>query len=123
MREIGLQIANVASRDLLIGPEELERLRETLQVEFISANVLVHGEPLLRPYVVLQKKIGGRAINIGVTGVTWKSRSVLESWPDSLGLEFADPMQAAREMLEVLRPQTDVRILLAHMPLQALEDL
>lgn len=122
MRESGLQTANVAARDLLLGPEELEHLAADLRLQFLSANIYVDGKLLFQPYIVMQKEIGGTRVRIGITGVTTPSQLAVEEWPGPAVLEITDPIAAAQQMLEALRPQTDVRILLAHVPLATLEE-
>ncbi len=122
MQETGLQIANVAGRDLLLGPDELQRLQNELGIQFLSANIFVDGKLRFQPFVVLQKQLGGRAVRIGITAVTAPSQVALEEWPAEQALEFTEPLAAARQMLDALRPQTDLRILLAHVPLAKLEE-
>lgn len=122
MRELGLQVVNVAGRDLSLGPEALQELEEKLDLQFISANIYTAGKIRFLPYLLLEKKIDGRVVRIGITGVTSVSQQALEEWPQEAELEFTDPLDAARQILEVLRPQTDLRILLAHLPLATLED-
>lgn len=122
MRQLGLQVANVAGRDLALGPEALQKFEDDLDLQFISANVYSGGKLRFPPYLLLQKKLEGRVVRIGITGVTSGSQQAVEAWLDDSGLEFTDPLDAARQMLEALRPQTDVRILLAHLPLATLED-
>lgn len=123
MQETGLQIANVAGRDLLLGPDELQRLQDELRIQFLSANIFVDGKLRFQPFVVLQKRIGGRSVRIGITAVTTPSQVAVESWPAGSALEITEPIAAARQMLDALRPQTDLRILLAHVPLAKLEEL
>lgn len=122
MEALGLQVANVGSRDLLLGEGELSRLQDHSKVQLVSANIRVGGALRFHPYVLLQKKIDGKRVRIGITGVTAPSQLAVEEWDGAGGLEFSDPLAAAREVLETLRPQTDIRILLAQMPLAALED-
>jgi 2',3'-cyclic-nucleotide 2'-phosphodiesterase (5'-nucleotidase family) len=123
MLETGLQTANVASRDLLLGPAELQRLEQELRLQFLSANIYVDGKLRFQPYIVLQKELAGKGVRIGITGVTTPSQLAVEEWPSEATLEITDPMVAAKQMLEALRPQTDLRILLAHVPLAKLEEL
>jgi 2',3'-cyclic-nucleotide 2'-phosphodiesterase (5'-nucleotidase family) len=122
MELLGLQVANVAARDLLLGDAELQRLQGEAKVQLLSANIRVGGSLRFRPYVLLQKRIAGQRVRIGIAGVTAPSQLAMEEWDGSGALEFTDPLAAAREVLETLRPQTDVRILLAHLPLAELED-
>ncbi len=123
MQETGLQIANVAGRDLLLGPDELQRLQDELAIQFLSANIYVDGKLRFQPFVVLQKRVGGKSVRIGITAVTTPSQVAQEEWPAGQALEITDPIAAARQMLDALRPQTDLRILLAHVPLAKLEEL
>ena len=122
MATLGLQVANVAASDLMLGPAAIAALQESLATTFVSANTTVAGKAPFAPYVVIDKQLAGRQVRVGIVGVTAASRAAQEAWPDSLRLEFSDPIQAARTVLESLRPQTDVRILLAHLPVQALEN-
>ena len=122
MQETGLQAANVAARDLQLGPEELHHLEQELRVQLLSANIFVDGKLRFQPYIVLQKDLGGHGVRIGITAVTTPSQLAVEEWPSPARLEITDPMVAAKQMLEALRPQTDIRILLAHVPLATLEE-
>lgn len=122
MDRLGLEVANVAATDLLLGPDVVSMLQDSVATRFVSANIRVNGERLFPPYVILERQLHGEVIRIGIVGVTAKSTAAHEAWPDSLALEFDDPIQAAREVLEPLRRETEIRILLAHLPVQALEN-
>ncbi len=121
MQRLGLRTANVASRDLRHGPEFLSWVRDSLRVELVSANLRLRGVPLLRPYVLQSLDLGGKTIRVGIAGVTADLHGYENAWPDSLGLEISDPFAAAREMLTVLEPQSDLQILLAALPTGDLE--
>jgi 2',3'-cyclic-nucleotide 2'-phosphodiesterase (5'-nucleotidase family) len=122
MQADGLQAVNVAARDLLLGPQELQALQDSLQLQFLSANIYVDRKLRFQPYIVLQKEVAGKPLRIGIVGVTLPSQLALEEWPSGSQLEITDPLEAARQTLEGLRPQTDLRILLAHLPLSTLEE-
>ena len=122
MQADGLQAANVAARDLLLGPQELQTVQDSLRVQFLSANIYVDSKLRFQPYIVLQKEIAGKPLRIGIVGVTLPSQLALEEWPSGSQLVISDPLEAARKTLEGLRPQTDLRILLAHLPLSTLEE-
>ncbi len=123
MHELGLEVANVAARDLQLGPEAFARFRDELPVDFVSANILVDGEPLVERFRVYERRLDGRTVRIGVTGVTSSSRAALELWKDAGVLEVADPVESAREVLEAMRSTTDVQVLLAHLPARVMEEL
>lgn len=123
MRQLGLAVANVSSRDLRHGPAFLSWARDSLGVELVSANLTLRGKSLLKPYVLQSRSSGGTTIRIGIAGVTADLRGYEDAWADSLGLEVGDPFTAAQEMLKVLEPQSDVQILLAALPSGDLERL
>jgi len=113
MHSLGLEVANVSSRDLALGPVAVHDLAESLGVQLVSANVQVRGRPWLQPYVVLRRHVDGRDLRVGITGVTMRGHT---DWPDSLGLQITDPRAAARDILPVLEAQSDLVVLLAYMP-------
>ncbi len=123
LSRLGLQVANVAGHDLALGPEALRALQDSTGVQFVSANIRVNGKPWLPPYVILRRTVNGKTVGIGITGVTMSTHKAFESWPDSLKGSFADVTTSAREVLEVLEPQTDFQILLAYLPAQEVDKL
>jgi len=118
--KLGLDFANVSGRDLLVGSETMQRLRDSTGVELLSANIKVSGEAYFTNHAIVEREIQGKTVRIGITGVTLKSRAAAESWQGGT-LSFEDPMQSARQAAEVMTPQTDLRILLAHMQVSDLE--
>jgi 2',3'-cyclic-nucleotide 2'-phosphodiesterase (5'-nucleotidase family) len=123
LRELGLQIVNVGSRDLALGPESLQHAEDSLGVQFVSANVEVDGEPWFRPYILLHRRLWGREVGIAVTGVTIATHGYDRAWPDSLRPVITDPLAAAARMIDLLAPQSDVQILLAFLPASELDHL
>jgi len=118
---IGLEVANVGGRDLLVGPDAMQRLEDLFEGTFVSANVEVDGKARFATHVILERQIEGRPVRIGVTGVTLKSRAAIEGWEKG-ELAFQDPIQSARRVAEEMQPKTDLRILLANMALEDLEN-
>jgi len=123
MYQLGLGVANVSSRDLRHGPAFFDWARDSLQVELISANLTARGRPLLKPYVLQSRSFGGSTIRIGIAGVTADLSGYEEGWADSLAVTVGDPLAAAKEMLRVLEPQSDLQILLAALPSSELQRL
>lgn len=123
MRALGLEIANVSSRDLRFGPDFVHALADSFGVQFVSANIFVDGRPLYRPYVLMRRTVGGQEIGIAVAGVTATSFGVEGAWPDSVALEIRDPIETAKALSEELRQRSDVQILLAYLPTSDLEAL
>jgi len=122
MQELGLQVVNVAGRDLIAGPDEFDALRG-LGIDFVSANILVDGQPLVERFRVYERRLNGRPVRIGVTGVTSQSRAALERWQGARTLEFADPVASARSVLEEMRGRTEIQVLLAELPPHTLDEM
>lgn len=124
LRRLGLQVANLSVRDLGLGPQALEAIQDSIGLQLVSANIsTADGAALVRPYVLLRTRVGGREIGIGVTGVTSDGRGFAPAWPDTLLPRIGDPAEAARRTFELLRPQSDLQILLAALPVADLEKL
>lgn len=123
MRELGLEIANVSSRDLRFGPELLQGLTDSLGVQLVSANIVVGGKAWFRPYVLMRRRVGSQEIGIAIAGVTAKSFGAEDAWPDSLAPEYLDPIETATALAGELGPRSDVQILLAYLPTSDLEAL
>jgi 2',3'-cyclic-nucleotide 2'-phosphodiesterase (5'-nucleotidase family) len=121
LNEIGLDVANVNGRDLLVGSQAMTSLEELFSGRFVSANVQVDGKPRFLTHVIFDRVLDGRPVRIGVTGVTLKSRAAIESWEGG-ELSFDDPMQSARRIAEQMKDQTDVRILLSNLAVFDLEN-
>jgi len=123
LRDLDLNVANVASRDLVVGPQALQVYEDSLGLQLVSANIERDGRPYLRPWVMLRRSIGGREVGIAITGVTIEAHGVTDAWPDSLQIQVADPAAAARRVLAELEPQSDIQILLAYLPASELDKL
>lgn len=117
---LGLDFANVSGRDLLMGREAMQQLRDSAGVELLSANIKVAGKAFFSTHAIVERQIQGKTVRIGITGITLKSRTAEESWEGD-ALTFEDPVQSARQVAELMTPQTDLRILLAHMQVSDLE--
>lgn len=121
MRELGLAVANLNTRDLRFGPGILRWASDSLGVDLISANVYARGSPLVKPYVLQSRSIGGQTVRIAIAGVTAEMRGSRDAWPDSMFLEVRDPLAATHALWEQLEAQSDVQILLAGLPAEELE--
>jgi hypothetical protein len=122
-------------RGLKIGKETawLDRLRERLQVPFVSANVFngENGEPYAWPYVL--KRLNGKdaagdgpgEVRIGIFGLTSPDTIAPSPDPAQEGrtAEVWDPLQSAQAVTELLRKETDVIVCLADISLNAAKKL
>ena len=121
LNEIGLDVANVNGRDLLVGAEAMTRLEDLFRGRFVSANVRVDGAPRFATHVIVDRVVAGRSMRIGITGVTLQSRAAIENW-DQGSLSFDDPLQSARRVAEAMQQDTDVRILLTNLAVYDVEN-
>ncbi len=112
-QRLDIDAINVTPRELGITFTQFEQIHRTSKVPFISANILVKdtGETLFEPFVIL--KVGEK--RIGVVGIT---DEVPRTWRTADGGELivADPVSLARPVIERLAGETDLIILLAHIP-------
>ncbi len=122
LHQLGLEIANLSARELKLGPAVLRALADSSRVQFVSANIEIPGaRTWLKPYIILNRSIGGRAVRIGIAGVSLSVPDVGSLWPDSLAPKITDPIAAAEQVFETLKPQTDMQILLAYVPTAELD--
>jgi 2',3'-cyclic-nucleotide 2'-phosphodiesterase (5'-nucleotidase family) len=121
LHDLGLQMTNVSTRELALGPDALRVLADSVGVQLLSANILWNDKPYFRPWVLLRRELGGRTISIGVTAVTVASRGWTNAWPDSVQLVVSDPLLAAQRAFAELESQSDLQILLAYAPVTTLD--
>lgn len=122
LQRLGLEFANVAARDLRLGPDSLQVLADSTQVQFVSANITIPGARWLRPYAVLSRQLAGRTVRIGITGVSSTGADFGTGWTDpAVQPQITDPIAAAAQMLQTLEGQTDLQVLLAYDPVPDLE--
>lgn len=122
LQDLGLEFANVSSRDLRLGPDSLRALAGSLSVQFVSANITIPGASWLRPYVILSRQVAGRTLRIGITGVSIPGADWGPGWMDpAVQPAVSDPIAAAAQMLQTLDGQTDLQVLLAYHPVPDLE--
>jgi len=110
----GYDVITIGNNEgLTLTPEDLARVYSGLQAQVVCCNLLEEatGEPpsWMKKHAILDK--GG--IKIGITGAT----APFSAFYDLLGLKALEPEAAIRQEVELLRPQTDIVILLSHLGL------
>jgi 2',3'-cyclic-nucleotide 2'-phosphodiesterase (5'-nucleotidase family) len=68
---LGVEVVNVAGRDLLLGSSVFEGLSKSFAGNLISANIEQDGEPLFPTHVIVERQIGAKKVRIGITGTDW----------------------------------------------------
>jgi 2',3'-cyclic-nucleotide 2'-phosphodiesterase (5'-nucleotidase family) len=98
---------------LTLTPEDLARVYSGLQADVVCCNLLEEttGEPpsWMKKHVVLEK--GG--VKIGLTGAT----APFSAFYELLGFQALEPEAAIRREVELLRPQSDIVVVLSHLGL------
>lgn len=100
MNLAGYDVMTPGNHDFNYGSERLLELREEMQFELVSANVFYKedGSYFLAPYTVMERN----GETYGFFGLSTPETSYKTS-PDNIeGLDFADPVQAAQNMVDYL---------------------
>jgi hypothetical protein len=102
-------------RELFYGMANLVQLTEAMKCDVVSANVFdASGQAIFKESIV--KTVG--SVRVGITGVT--SKTVFESVPAAQNLgasdfQFKDPIESLKPVVEKLRSEADVVLVLAHL--------
>jgi 5'-nucleotidase len=104
MNLMGYDAMALGERDLQLGPQVLRQRLAEATFPFLAANLELEGELLVEPYAI--REAGGhRVAIIGLTGMI----------PNPLhGFEVRDPLGTAQILVDELRPQADIIVLLVH---------
>jgi hypothetical protein len=109
--------ATLGEEDLRLPPEILRSLAAE-DGFFVSANLREAGGQALLPDSRIVERAG---IRIGITAVTRKPSA--DTTAAAAAFEFADPLRSVAPVVARLRQDTDLVVLLAHMPLEAAQAL
>jgi hypothetical protein len=122
MKALGYEGVGLGDRDFLCGGPLLRELRARLDVPFIASNLraIDGGPPYGDQFRVIERRVGGRTLRIGVFSVA-DSRSSL--WTVVGAAVATDPVAAAREIVLSLQGRVDLVIGMAQMSRQAADDL
>ncbi len=114
MNRIGHAAMAIGNHEFNFGLEVLRRAEAQADFPFLSANVLDEktGEPAFPPYVV--RDLDG--LRVGLLGLTTPNIPGWELPENYRGLVFADPDEAARRWLPVLKDEQgcDLVVVIAH---------
>lgn len=112
-RRLGVAAVNVTPRELGGNAGDFLAMTRDAPIPLLSANIVdeATGEALFLERLVLEA--GGK--RVGLIGVTER---VLRRWmlADGSALVTADPVERARPLVEALRGECDLLVLLAYIP-------
>jgi S-sulfosulfanyl-L-cysteine sulfohydrolase len=101
--------------DFAYGKEQLIHLAESLPFPVVACNLIDEetGKPFLKPYFIREMQ----GVKVGVIGLTYPY--VDKTMPDSFseGLLFSKGTEEISRIIEVLKEETDLIILMSHMGL------
>ncbi len=102
--EIGYDALNIGAQDLA-NTINISNLEKAAEFPFISANI-VHmrsGEPVFKPFTTIERN----GIILAIIGLT---NNLLDNSSVEYGIK--DPIQAGKELLEILTNQSDYQVIL-----------
>ncbi|MFA5523159.1 MAG: 5'-nucleotidase C-terminal domain-containing protein [Tissierellales bacterium] len=113
MNTVGYDIMTPGNHDFNYGQERLLELKELMNFDLLSANLVKEdGTTLLDAYVI--KEVGG--FKVGFFGLSTPETSVKTNPKNVEGLTFADPVEKAKEMVAKLQEENvDAIVALVHL--------
>ena len=109
----GVDVMAPGNHDFNYGSDQLQNISKKLKFPVLAANVVQesNGAKILPSYKIL--KYG--KIKIGVFGLTTPETIYKSSIIRFSKLEFLNPVETARDMIKILRPQCDILVAVMHM--------
>ncbi len=113
MNSIGYDVMTPGNHDFNYGQDRLLELKELMNFDLITANVVKEdGSMLLEPYVI--KEVGG--LKIGFFGLSTPETAYKTNPLNVEGLTFADPVEATKKIVAELQEKgVDAIIAVAHL--------
>ena len=113
----GYDAMTAGNHDFNYGSAQLERLAKKLKFPLLDVNVIrkSDGKLVFKPYKIF--KLDG--IKVGVFGLS-TPESAYKTNPSNVStIEFQNPVEVSKEMIQILRPKCDVIIAVMHMGVDA----
>ena len=113
----GLDAMTAGNHEFNYGSKQLERLAKSLKCPLLGANVVRKGtnKNIFTSYKIFTLD----GIKIGVFGLTTPETAYKANPANLTTVDFLNPVDKAREMIKILRPQCDVVIALTHLGIDA----
>ena len=120
MERLGYSVVNVGERDVRQGYEQFASMTGGHKLQFVSANLVRQdrGEPVLRPWIVLDAKSpsGAKSRKVGIIGVLRFNPLFRQPGPEGSELAIVNPLEPVkRAVAELERSGVDLIVLLAAM--------
>jgi 2',3'-cyclic-nucleotide 2'-phosphodiesterase (5'-nucleotidase family) len=110
---LGYDALGIGDDDLTLGKDFLADLSRNATFPFVSSNLMSQetGEALFQTHVI--KDRGG--LRIGIFSLLSPNFLSGESDPRARGIAFREPVEEAKRILGIIRPETDLVVLLSHL--------
>ena len=112
-RLLGYDALGIGDDDLTLGKDFLVGLSKQAGFPFVSSNLVDKetGHALFQTHVIMDR--GG--LKIGVFSLLSPNFVSGESDPRTGGIAFREPVEEAKRILGIIRPETDLVVLLSHL--------
>ncbi|MDL2236694.1 5'-nucleotidase C-terminal domain-containing protein [Christensenellaceae bacterium OttesenSCG-928-K19] len=111
LNELGYAATTPGNHDFNYGYKHLAELADMLDFPIISANILLNGELMFEPNIIIEKN----GVRFGVFGLTTPDTDFQTSPQHMEGVSFDAPAKAATEQVDLLQEQgVDYIIALTH---------
>jgi 5'-nucleotidase/2',3'-cyclic-nucleotide 2'-phosphodiesterase/3'-nucleotidase len=112
-RLLGYDALGIGDDDLTLGKDFLVGLSKQAGFPFVSSNLVDKetGHALFETHVIMDR--GG--LKIGVFSLLSPNFVSGESDPRTGGIAFREPVEEAKRILGIIRPETDLVVLLSHL--------
>lgn len=111
MNEMGYDAITLGNHDFNYGPEELYRFTKHLNATIVCCNITdALGRLVYQPYVIVEKL----GVRFGIVGAI---TDYIPNWekPEHIrDLIFLDPVQEVKKVIETIRSQVDLVVVLYH---------
>ena len=113
----GLDAMTAGNHDFNYGSAQLEKLAKKLKFPLLDANVVrkSDGKLVFKPYKIFKLK----GITVGVFGLSTPETAFKTNPANVTTINFLNPVDTAKEMIQILRPKCDVVIAVMHMGVDA----
>ena len=112
MNTIGYDAMTIGNHEFEFGWKELAKQKSRVAFPVLSANLFYKGTdiPFAQPYCIIERS----GIRIGVIGVLGQDAATALNPPNIAGLDVHDPKEVVSELVQKLRPDVDLIVVLTH---------
>ena len=112
----GVDVVAPGNHDFNYGSEQLERVAKKSKFAVLNANVFhKDGTPAFKTYKIFSLP---DKLKVGVFGLTTPETVYMCKASNTENVDFRSPVECAKEMVKILRPQCDVVVAVMHMGLE-----